>query len=120
MNKYVDILSKSEEYSRLIFDEEWEGSVEVRVDIPFPYHCLNSTRMIRYSSVNTKKRLQMLEEKQKNELWLNRERKSVRKERQKRGWNVKKGSALNGIGRNLSRPEVVLEVLGAPEHRLEA
>jgi hypothetical protein len=31
LNKYIGILSKSEEIARLIFDEQWQGAEEVRI-----------------------------------------------------------------------------------------
>ena len=33
LNKYINILSKSEEFSRLIFDEKWYGAEAVRIFI---------------------------------------------------------------------------------------
>lgn len=33
MNKYIRILSKSEEFARLIFDEQWQGADEVSVTV---------------------------------------------------------------------------------------
>ena len=32
LNKYIDILAKQEEATRLIFDERWRGAEEVRND----------------------------------------------------------------------------------------
>lgn len=106
LNKYINILSKSEEFSRLIFDEKWYGAEAVRIFMQSNF--LTNSSSIRtsknWSDKNTSRKSERAEqlrkrrvENVKNKSVSNGRRRCKGGERKERGWRGRKPRERFGV-----------------------